>query len=388
MTTPEAVAAVSELQKTFSEFKAASDEQIKSKADDVIVTEKLDRINNAVSDMQAAIDQANIQIAANQLNGGANGPVDAEYTGAFEAHVRAGEIQASLSKGTDEKGGYVTPIEWDRTITDKLVEISPMRQVCGVISTSKDGYSKLLNLHGASSGWVGETDARPNTNSPQFAQMEFSTGEIYANPSATRQLLDDAEINIESWLASEVQQEFSVQENLAFIAGDGNKKPKGLLTYVDGEANASANPLGPIEQVVAASATGVTPDELLDLIYDLPSTFQGSARFLMNRNSQKAIRKLKDNDGNYLWQPSLVAGQPSSLLGYPLTDVGGFPDMTTGAIPIAFGDFKRGYKIIDRIGVRIIRDELTNKPNVQFYTTKRVGGGAENTECMKVIRMA
>lgn len=377
--------------KDFADFKATmaeKDKEVAAKFDDVVTTEKLNKINSSVGDLQAAIDQANAKIAAMEMAGGQPGGVkDQEYTTAFRSHFRKGEIQASLNKGAADEGGYLAPVEWDRTITDKLIEVSPMRQIASTQTISTAAFKKLYNLRGTASGWVGETAARGETNTPEFGEQTFTPGEIYANPAATQQMLDDAEINLESWLAGEVETEFAYQEGLAFIAGNGTNKPRGFLTYVTGGAAAAVNPLGAIEVKTAAAETAIATDELVDLVYMLPSAFTGNARFVMNRSTQGVVRKLKDGDGNYIWQPSYMAGEPAQLLGYAATEMPGMPDVVEDAMPIAFGDFQRGYLIVERAGVRVLRDPYSNKPYVHFYTTKRVGGGVNNPECIKVLRM-
>lgn len=386
-------ALIASVNSDFAAFKVAAaekDKELAKRLDDVVTTEKLERINSSVGELQSAIDTANAKIAAMSIGaGGASGEVkDKEYTDAFRAHFRKGDVQAALNKGAGDEGGFLAPVEWDRTITDKLVEVSPMRQIASVQTISTAGFTRLFNLHGATSGWVGETDARPETNTPAFGQMTFATGELYANPAATQQMLDDAEINLEQWLGGEVETEFSRQEGLAFISGDGANKPRGFLTFVTGGTAAAVNPMGAIAVKTAASATVVTADELLDLIYALPSSLTLGARFTMNRTVQGVVRKLKDGQGNYLWQPSAVAGQPATLHGYPVTEMPGMPNIGANALPIAFGDFKRGYLIVDRAGVRVLRDPYSKKPYVLFYTTKRVGGGVQNPEALKVLKMA
>ncbi|WP_137387975.1 phage major capsid protein [Rhodoligotrophos defluvii] len=385
-------ALIEAVNRDFHVFKAAmaeKDKELARRFDDVVTTDKLERINASVGDMQAAIDQANAKLAAMAIGAGGVGEVrDREYTEAFRAHFRKGDIQAALNKGAAAEGGYLAPIEWDRTITDKLIEVSPMRQISSVQTISTAGFTKLFNLRGTASGWVGETAARGQTNTATFGQMEYRPGEIYANPAATQGMLDDAEVNLEQWLANEVETEFAYQEGLAFIAGNGTNKPYGFLTFVTGGAHAATNPLGAIQIKTAASATAIDPDELIDMVYMLPSAFTQNAHWVMNRTSQGTIRKLKDGDGNYLWQPSFVAGQPATILGYPVTEMPGMPDLAVDALPLAFGDFRRGYLIIDRVGIRVLRDPFTNKPYVHFYTTKRVGGGVLNPETIKVMKMA
>lgn len=382
-------ATVEQLNQAFATFKAEHTKQLdemKKGQSDALQALKVDNINAHISELQAAIDTANTKMAALEMGAtGTRQVQDKEYSDSFMAHMRRGEVSASLNKGTAAEGGFTVPTEWDRTVTDKLVLVSPMRELCSVQSVAGAGYKKLINLRGTGSGWVGETAARPETNTPQFAEQAYSWGEIYANPSATQQMLDDSELNLEQWLAGEVQTEFSYQENKSFVSGDGTNKPRGLLTYAAGGAN--LHPLGGIATTASGGVGVITSDALLALIYSLPSAFTGNARFAFNRNTHKLIRTLKDGQDNYLWQPSMVAGQPAQLAGYDITEVPDMPDVATNALSIAFGDFKRAYKILDRIGVRVLRDPFTNKPYVSFYTTKRVGGGLENPECMKFMKV-
>lgn len=381
-------ALIGQLNAAFEEFKKANDEKLNAKVDDVVLNEKVERINSSIGDFQKAIDELNAKLAAAELGGGAGQPVDREYTNAFNAHFRKGEVQAALNKGADDEGGYLAPVEWDRTIIDELVQVSPMRQIAQVQTISTAGFKKLYNLRGTGSGWVGETAARPETSTPEFGTMTFATGELYANPAATQQLLDDAAIDLEQWLSGEVNTEFAYQEGIAFVSGNGTNKPYGFLTFVTGAANAAVNPLGAIQLTTAASATAVTTDELIDLVYSLPGELSANARFVLNRSSLATARKLRDGDNNYIWQPSFQAGQPSQLLGFPVTEMAAMPNIGAGAVPIAFGDFRRGYLIVDRTGVRVLRDPYTNKPYVMFYTTKRVGGGVQDPQAIKALKMA
>lgn len=376
----------------FATFKAEHSKQldeVKKGQADALQALKVDAINADISKLQTAVDEANAKIAAAQMNGGADSRVkDREYSSAFSAHMKRGDVQAALNKGTASEGGYLAPTEWDRTITDRLVQVSPFRGLASVQTISTNAFTKLFNNRGTASGWVGETAARPETAGPSFSQMTYATGELYANPSATQQMLDDAEVNLEAWLAGEVQTEFAYQEGIAFVSGNGTNKPNGLLTYVTGGANAAAHPWGAIAAVNSGAAAAVTADSLLNLIYALPSDYTGNAGFIMNRNTQGAIRKLKDGQGNYLWQPSTQAGQPATLNGYAVTEIAAMPDIAASAKPIVFGDFKRGYLVIDRMGVRVLRDPFSNKPFVSFYTTKRVGGGLLNPDVMKALNIS
>lgn len=385
-------AILAELQTAVQAMRAEHAEQIealrKGQAD-VVKAEKVDRINVEVGKLQAAIDQLNVAAAASAVGAGGAKPLrDAEYSQAFAAHMRRNDVQASLNKGAASEGGYLAPIEWDRTITDRLRLVSPMRQICGQISISGAGFSKLFNMLGTTSGWVGETAARPETGTPTFGTLTFTPMEIYANPAATQGMLDDAEIDLEGWLAGEVESEFSLRENLGFVSGNAATQPKGIMTYVTGGANAAVHPYGAILLTPTGEAAAITSDALIDLVHALPAVFHANARFGMNRSTVAVVRKLKDADGNYLWQQSYVAGQPSTLIGYPVIEIPDMPNIAANAVPILFGDFQRSYLIVDRIGTRVLRNPYLNPPYVNFYTTKRVGGGLLNPEPMRGLRVA
>lgn len=212
--------------------------------------------------------------------------------------------------------------------------------------------------------------------------------ELYANPAATQTLLDDASVDIGQWLAEEVQTSFSEAEGAAFIAGTGVNQPRGLLSY-DTVANGSYawGKLGFITTGASADFHTEDPaDCLIDVIYGIKQGYRQNARWLMNRAVQGKIRKFKDDQDNYLWQPGIQAGQPATLLGYPIVDDDNMSNVGANAFPVAFGDFNRGYLVIDRTGIRVLRDPYTNKPFVHFYTTKRVGGGVQDFAAIKLLK--
>ena len=384
-------AAIGELLKAFEDFKQSNDEKLKGKAD-VVLDEKVERINAAVSDLQKACDELAIKLAAakagpdNQI--GDLQPTSPEALAAFKAHMRKGEVSAALTKSTDSEGGYLAPVEWDRTITNKLKRISKIRENARVISITVAGFKKLFNDRAVGSGWVGETASRPATTTPSIGVLDFTPGEIYANPAISMQLLQDAAIDLEQWLAEEVDVEFARQEGIAFLSGDGANKPFGILTYVTGAANAAKHPWGAIETVNSGAAAALTADGIIDLMYSLPSEFAADAKLYINRLSIRDVRKLKDNNGQYLWQPGLVLGQPATINQAPVAEIPGMPTVAAGNIVALYGDMPQTYLVVDRIGVNVLRDPFTNKPFVHFYTTKRVGGGVFNPEPMKALKVA
>ncbi|WP_174286681.1 phage major capsid protein [uncultured Sphingomonas sp.] len=381
----------------FKEFKDTNDEKVKGHVD-VLVDLKLSAINATLADLEKAIDDQAKAAAAATLSGGRQ-PVDAAYTGLFGSYMRDGKredeeklkqeqkvgIRMAMSEGSPADGGLTAPIEWDRTITERLKLISPLRAEATVQSISKAGFIKLFTDRTIGSGWVGETASRPATTTPQFTALPFVPGEIYANAAASQDLLDDSEVNMEEWLTNEIEIEFSRQEGIAFVAGDGSNKPFGVLSYVTGGSAAARHPWGAIQVRNSAAAAALTADQVSNIVYDLPAMYTPNAKWFMNRLSMGQVRLLQDTQKRYLWQPSYQVGQPSTLLGAPIVDVPDMPNVAAGAIPILFGDMKETYLVIDRIGFRVLRDPYTNKPYISFYCTKRVGGGVKNPDAMKAM---
>lgn len=399
-------AVLAELNKTFAEFKAANDEElkgIKNRFADVVQTEKVDRINAEVDKLSKLIDTMSADLAAQRAGAGGGAeatPENRAYSEAFNRYFRKGvenglhdlAVKAALRTDSDPDGGYVVPVEMESAIDRILGTVSSMRSIATVMSIGTGTYKKLVNQGGAASGWVGEAESRPQTATPTLSDLEFNVMEMYANPAATRAALDDARIDLAAWLAGEVEITFSEQEGAAFINGSGVKRPRGLLQY-DKVANASYawGKIGYAASGVAAALTDANNkgvDALISVLYALKAGYRSNARWLMNRNTIATIRKLKDGNDQYLWQPPVTAGEPATILGYPTTDDDNMPDIGAGAFPAAFGDFRRGYLILDRQGIRVLRDEYTNKPYVHFYTTKRVGGGVQNFEAIKLLKIA
>jgi HK97 family phage major capsid protein len=392
-----------QIQAAVKEMRETNDtrlDKIEAKVDPLDV-EQFNKISATVTDMETALNAINAKIAAAALNGADRAqPVDAAYTEKFTAWARdgstdgdlkamhrPGQPRAAMTEGSQADGGYTTPVEWDRTIEGRLKLISPFRQNARVQVTSRAGFTKLFTDRAVGSGWVGETASRPATSTPTFTALSFGHGEIYANPAASQTLLEDSEIDIEAWLAGEVDTEFERQESIAFLSGDGVNKPRGLLNFITGGTFAATHPWGDIKVVKSGAATTFTADPIIDLMYTLPAAYTPNAKFYANRASLGAIRKLKDGQGNYLWQPTYVAGQPSTLGGYSLIDMPDMPTVGAGNIALLFGDMERTYLIIDRRGTMMLRDPYTNKPFVSFYTTKRVGGGVQNPDAMKAMQI-
>jgi len=406
--------ALAAINRTFEEFKAAHAEQLRGvekRFDDVVSRDKLDRVDARLAEITAAVDKLATDLSAFEVNGRdrpqAHEETEAQrkYRADFHAWIQTGdgesgiraagrnpEIVADASVGTSSDGGYTVPVEWDRTITDKRREVSPMRRYASVQPVRGQGFKRLFTTGGTTTGWVAETAARPKTDGSVFAEYAYSFGELYAQPAASQRILDDSEIDFEAWLAGEVNTTLAQQEGTAFVSGNGTDKPKGVLNYSAADEAALAaslrHPLGPITEVVSGAAAALTADGLIDLVYDLPEDRSQGAALYANRKTHATIRKMKDGDGTYLWQPPFQAGQPAQVLGAPVRELTGLPDVAADAIPLLYGNMAETYRIFDRLGMRLLRDPYTSKPWVLFYTTVRVGGGLWNPEWMRYHRVA
>ncbi len=390
-----------EFMRTFQAFKEANDERLDAIArrGDVLLDEKVDRINGAIDAQQRHLEQIALKSARPTLETSLRPrhAANREHKSAFESYVRGGETAAlraletkALSVSSNADGGYLVPPELEREIGQRLATISPIRGIASVREISGNVYKKPFMLTGPATGWVGETDARTQTASPTLDALSFPAMELYAMPAATATLLDDSAVNIDEWIASEVELTFAVQEGAAFVAGDGVNKPKGFVSYT-AVANASWSwgNLGYIASGAAGAFASTDPsDKLVDLIYALKAGYRQNAAFVMNRKTQAAIRKFKDSGGAYLWQPPEQAGGRASLMTFPLVEAEDMPDVAANSLAVAFGDFRRGYLIVDRTGVRVLRDPYSAKPYVLFYTTKRVGGGVQDFDAIKVMKFS
>ena len=381
----------------FEEFKHANDARLdaleEKRGDDVVLNEKIDRINTAVTEQKAKVDALALKSKRPALHEGAAHVPD-ERKEAFQRYMRAGDATAmelkALNVGTDADGGYLAPEETERLVAAAVQDISPIRQIASVREIGANVYRKPVSNGDAATGWVAESGARAETASPTITAIDFPTMELYAMPAATQTLLDDSVVDIEQWLADEVQSEFAIQESAAFVSGSGTNQPKGFLSYtIVEESVRAADELGYVATGVDGAFPASNPsDVLLDLIYTPKQAYRANGRFVLNRSVLGQLRKFKDTDGNYLWQPSTQAGEPARLLGYPVTEAEDMPDIAANSHSIAFGDFRRGYLIVDRVGVRVLRDPYSSKPFVLFYTTKRVGGGVQDFDAIKFLKFS
>lgn len=393
------------LGRTFEEFKTANDKRIaaieKNGSAPGELIAKVEAINKDISEitaMKKQLEAIETAVAKGQLPGGAQNAVDkvkAEHKAAFEGWFRKGiegnlkdlQVKASASSGDDTAGGFTVPEEMEAGIDRVLGTVSAMRRLATVISIGTDEYKKLVSKGGTTSGWTAEKGSRSETDVSALAQIIINAKEIYAMPYATQQLLDDSRIDIAQWLANEVAIEFEEEEGDAFIDGDGVTKPKGIASY-SMVAN-SSYAWGKVGYITSGHATTInSADKLIDLVHALKSGYRNGASWLMNDTTFGKIRLLKDGEGNYLWRPGIEAGAPETLLGKPVEIDDNVADIGASAYPIFFGNFKRAYLIVDRQGIRVLRDPYSAKPYVAFYTTKRVGGGIVMYEAIKALKVS
>lgn len=387
-------AALSEVLCAFEAFKDANDRRLneieaKSSADPLL-TEKVARIDQALTEAKSRLDRLSLDAARPGLEAGRP---SSERKAAWDGYMRSGQLSAgiegkALSAGSNPDGGYVAPAETQALIDRLMADVSPIRAIASVRQTTANVFKKPVSLGGAATGWVAETAGRPETDTPTLDLLDFPVAELYAMPAATTALLDDALTDLDLWLAEEVRDVFAAQEGAAFISGNGTNKPKGFLSYtMAAEASHVWDTIGYLATGVDGDFAAADPaDDLIDLIYAPKAAYRANGRFVMNRRTVSAVRKFKDSNGDYIWQPSLNAGGEATLLGYPVTEAEDMPDIGSDAFAIAFGDFEKGYLIVDRQGIQVLRDPYSAKPYVLFYTTKRVGGGVQNFDAIKLLK--
>jgi len=391
---------VADLNRAFSAFKETNDERLAQLEGrmgvDVVTEEKLARIDQALDETKRRLDRVALDLSRPQLGGAPRDDAAArEHKSAFDLYVRAGEASGlraleakAMSTGSGPDGGYLVPNVAEREILRRLAKLSPIRAIASVREISTHALRKAISFQGPAAGWVAEADPRPQTANQQIADLNFPAMELYAMPAATQTLLDDAVVDIEQWIADEVQTAFAEQEGAAFVNGDGVNRPKGFLAYPTvADASWSWGNIGYVTTGVSGAFPATNPsDTLFNLVYSLRAGFRQNGRFVLGRRAQSMIRQFKTTTGEYIWQPPAIAGAPASLMNFPVVEAEDMPDPGANAFAVAFGDFERGYVVVDRVGIRVLRDPYSAKPYVLFYTTKRVGGGVQNFEAIKLLK--
>ena len=317
--------------------------------------------------------------------------VYAEYCASVTRYMRGrGEhtslpvaIQAALQTGNDPDGGYLVPTTTSSRVIKKVYETSALRQLATVEAVAAKELVIPRDEGEFGYGWIGETTAPSETTTSQFGESKITAHEMYAEPRVTQTMLEDAGFDVEGWVGRKVGEKFGRIEATSFFTGTGVNQPRGLLTYADGTTN------GTIEQIVSGAAAAVTADGLYDLVFSLKDFYTGNASFMMKRTTVRDVLKLKDGNGQYMWQMGdIKAGQPATLLAYNVVRAEDMPTIEASALAIAFGDFAAAYTIVDRLGITMLRDNLTAKPYVKFYHRRRVGGDVVNFEAVKLQKIS
>ena len=400
----EVSSAFEEFHRAFTAFREANDErlaQLETRwSSDVVTEEKVARIERALDDQKRRVESFALDRARPRL--GVEDPArdDAsarEHKRAFLQYMRGGDAAMllrlegkALSAGSGADGGYLVPPPAEQEILRRMTLASPIRSLASVRTISGPSLRKAYSTSGPAAGWTAETDQRVAGATQKIADMTFPAMELYAMPAATQTLLDDAVIDVEQWIAEEVQAVFAEQESAAFVNGDGVNKPKGFLSAPRvAEDEWAWGAIGYVPSGAAgAFATSHPSDPLVELVYALKAGYRQNARFVMNRKTQSLVRRMKTATGEYLWAPPASPGAPASLMSFPVVEAEDMPDVAADAPAIAFGDFNRGYLVVDRQGVSVLRDPYSAKPYVLFYTTKRVGGGVQDFDAIKLMKFA
>jgi HK97 family phage major capsid protein len=395
--------AAEELARSFEAFKESNDErlmQLEKKGGDVLLDEKLDRINAEVTKLQDKVSGFSTALRRPSGSKDIGVPEASEHKQAFLRYVTKGaegglsQLESkAMSVISDPDGGYAVPTEISERIVSRQFDTTPMRQLATVMHVNSDAIEMLRDTNDAEALWLGELDSRADTEPGQFGRVRISVFELHAQPKATQKLLDDAHLNVEDWLTNKIANRFSRRENAAFVNGDGVTMPRGFATYATAATGDDSRAWGTFEHVptgaAGAFAASNPSDALISLLHKLRAGYLPKASWLMPRGVADAIRKFKESTTNaYIWQPGLQAGQPASLLGYPVYLGEDMPAIGANSLSVAFGNFAEGYTIVDRIGLRILRDPFTAAPFVKFRCSKRVGGDVTNFEAIKLLKFA
>jgi len=320
----------------------------------------------------------------------------APHVKAFEAYLRSGDDDGlralelegkGLTTGVAAEGGYLVDPQTSETIRTVLDASASIRAIANVVNVEAGSFDVLIDRGDLQTGWASEAGPQAETDTPTIERISIPLHELSAMPKASQRLLDDSAFDIDAWLASRIAEKFARAEAAAFVIGSGTGQPKGFLTQT-----IVANDVWSWGEIgyVPSGAPGdfLTADPLIDLVYALGAQYRANATFVMNSKTAGAVRRLKDNDGRFLWADGLAAGEPARLLGYPVLIAEDMPEIAPNAPAIAFGDFGAGYTVAERPDIRLLRDPYSAKPHVLFYATKRVGGDVTDFAAIKVLRFS
>ena len=396
---------IDELAQSFEQFKSVNNERLssleKTGHGDSLIDQKLNRLNERIENTYDHLNKLQLSLKRPELADLDSYPsfADQEQKSAFLNYVRKGDAsklfqmeEKALNTVSGEDGGYLIPQVFYDRIGRELADLSPIRALAHVITISSSGLDLLIDKDSGTVGWSGEQGDREETEGPQLRKIQIPAHELYAKNRATQKLLDDARINIEEWLSRHVSFKMARAENKAFLYGDGQKMPKGLMTYPTADRSDAEN--GKIQHILTGEVGNFSPDNpgdvLIEAMNAMKPEFQRDAVWLMSRSVHAAVRKLKDRNGNYMWFPGLGPDATPTLLGYKVVIIEDMPSLTPkkSCNGLVFGNLKEGYMIVDRAGIHVLRDPYTAKPYVEFYMTKRVGGDVINCDAFKMIRFS
>jgi len=418
--------AIDKIATAFEEYKKTNDQRLEaikkgqSTADLDVKLARIDQHMDSLNEMKSSLEKMETKLSrpgaiVGELKGQEE-KEDREYREAFidwmrapgdherqaraSAAAKAVEAKNAQSRekratqtvaGTGSAGGYALPKTIEQAIARLSVDISDIRSIATVRQVGTTDYHEIFDINGAGFEWVGEGDTRNQTNTPNLADIQPSFGMASAKPQASEESLDDLYFDVENWLITSVAEAMAAGEGAAFVLGDATKKPSGFLAGPAPVSTVDASRAFGTLQYIASGQAAALPtilDTLYDVIYSLRARYRRNARWVGAKALFGALRKYKDTTNNYLWQPSLTASQPDTFMGYPVMEAEDMPAVAANAFPLAFGDFREGYLIADRVGMRITRDEITTPGFVKFYCRKRVGGKLRNTQAIKLLKIA
>lgn len=377
----------------YDAFRAANDDSLAERerkgSADTLTEDRVDRIGRELDRLSALVQRP--PLAGGDMPAA---PERIEHKRAFAAYLRQGQtgplrlLEAKALNGTvAPDAGYLVPPDIEAAVLSRMAGLSPIRGIASVRSLAGTGLKKAVSPEGAHQGWAA-LGAPSNAITPGlYAELGFQTHELFAQPAATQAMLDDAAVDVEAWIGEEIELTFAEAESEAFVIGDGISRPRGFLSYPQVPDNQwSWGQLGCLGTGVNGGFPQAAPSDILvELAHSVGSVYRQNACFVMNRRTQSAIRRFKDTTGNYIWAPPALLGARATLLNFPVVEAEAMPDMQPGAPAIAFGDFRRGYLVLDRVGIRALRDPYSAKPYVLFYTTKRVGGGMQDFRAIRLL---
>lgn len=408
--------------RAFEEFKKANDQRIdqikKTGEASAETVEKVEKLNATIDSLKERLEKAELRLdtPTKPGNGGEFTQEQQDHLKDFNSWLRnpkspdniraMHERTKAVSVGTPSAGGYAVPEILLRTIEKKLIDVSPLRSLVRVVQVANSDFRALVDTRGEEGGWVGENASsgnRSETSTPGLGEVVPTFGTLYAYPKATEESLNDLFFDVGGWLVDNIVETFAKLEGEAIVSGNGTNKPTGFLAGVPvstGDEASPARAFGTL-QYIPTGAAGAFPndrlgsppgnpgDPLIDVVYSLKPGYRRNAVWLANKATISTVRKFKDSEGNYLWQPGLISGQPDRILGYNVAEMEAMPDIGSNTFPMAFGDFARGYILADVVGLRISMDDnITTPGQIKWYARKRLGGKVYNDDAIKLLKAA